>query len=70
MQYNYINCNFLVFTYNNDIALQTLAVTALQSLYIALNKPPHLKGWKLGEGDPCQESWTGVSCFGSSVIYL
>ncbi|KAJ4827540.1 hypothetical protein Tsubulata_035997 [Turnera subulata] len=45
-------------------------VVALQDQYNALNKPPQLKGWKLEGGDPCQEFWTGVSCNGSSVIYL
>ncbi|KAF2307794.1 hypothetical protein GH714_031810 [Hevea brasiliensis] len=39
---------------------------ALENLYIALNKPPQLKGWRLDGGDPCQESWTGVSCHESS----
>ncbi|XP_052176591.1 protein STRUBBELIG-RECEPTOR FAMILY 2 [Diospyros lotus] len=43
---------------------------ALQDLYAALNMPPQLKGWKLSDGDPCRESWKGVSCSGSSVILL
>ncbi|PQM39859.1 protein STRUBBELIG-RECEPTOR FAMILY 2 [Prunus yedoensis var. nudiflora] len=45
-------------------------VTALQDLYRALNHPPQLKGWRSDGGDPCGESWGGVSCSGSSVIYL
>ncbi|CAB4286832.1 unnamed protein product [Prunus armeniaca] len=45
-------------------------VTALQDLYRALNHPPQLKGWRSDGGDPCGESWRGVSCSGSSVIYL
>ncbi|PON52229.1 Tyrosine-protein kinase [Parasponia andersonii] len=58
------------------LASQTLAftdppeVTALQDLYWSLNLPPELKGWRTEGGDPCEESWTGVSCYGSSVIYL
>ncbi|GAV63935.1 Pkinase_Tyr domain-containing protein/LRR_6 domain-containing protein/LRR_8 domain-containing protein [Cephalotus follicularis] len=35
-----------------------------------MNNPTQLKGWRLDGGDPCEESWTGVSCSGSSVIYL
>ncbi|XP_044499367.1 protein STRUBBELIG-RECEPTOR FAMILY 2 [Mangifera indica] len=58
------------------LALQALASTdpldvmALQDMYMALNNPPQLNSWRLEGGDPCGESWTGVSCSGSSVIYL
>ncbi|XP_022928074.1 protein STRUBBELIG-RECEPTOR FAMILY 2-like [Cucurbita moschata] len=45
-------------------------VVALQDLYGALNYPHELIGWRKYGGDPCVESWTGVSCSGSSVIYL
>ncbi|XP_020539954.1 protein STRUBBELIG-RECEPTOR FAMILY 2 isoform X2 [Jatropha curcas] len=48
------------FTDQND-------VMALENLYASLNKPPQLKGWRTGGGDPCQESWTGVFCSGSSL---
>ncbi|KAM1306427.1 hypothetical protein ACFX2H_008814 [Malus domestica] len=47
-----------------------LDVTALHDFYRALNNPPVLKGWRSDGGDPCEESWDGVSCSGSSVIYL
>ncbi|XP_059646370.1 protein STRUBBELIG-RECEPTOR FAMILY 2 [Cornus florida] len=47
-----------------------LDVKALQGLYIALNGPPQLKEWKSVGGDPCEESWIGVSCFESSVIQI
>ncbi|KAM1208469.1 hypothetical protein ACFX13_014490 [Malus domestica] len=47
-----------------------LDVTALHYFYRALNNPQELKGWRLDGGDPCEESWDGVSCSGSSVIYL
>ena len=46
------------------------AVSALQDLYRTLNNPPGLKGWRVDGGDPCEESWTGVSCSDSSVIHL
>ncbi|GJW72734.1 protein STRUBBELIG-receptor family 2, partial [Tanacetum coccineum] len=45
-------------------------VKAIQDLYRSFNTPPQLKGWKLTGGDPCQESWTGVSCVGSSIIQI
>ncbi|CAI9761141.1 unnamed protein product [Fraxinus pennsylvanica] len=45
-------------------------VQALRDLFRSLDSPPQLKEWKLDGGDPCEESWTGVLCFGSSVIHL
>ncbi|XP_060210374.1 protein STRUBBELIG-RECEPTOR FAMILY 2 isoform X1 [Lycium barbarum] len=47
-----------------------LEVQALRDLYRALNSPAELKNWKLEGGDPCEESWTGVSCHQSSVIEI
>lgn len=45
-------------------------VKALQDLYRSFNTPPQLKGWKSDGGDPCQESWTGIICSGSSIIQI
>ncbi|KAL4571637.1 hypothetical protein LXL04_018400 [Taraxacum kok-saghyz] len=45
-------------------------VRALQDLYRSFNTPPQLKGWKSNDGDPCQESWTGITCSGSSIIQI
>ncbi|XP_057505840.1 protein STRUBBELIG-RECEPTOR FAMILY 2 isoform X1 [Actinidia eriantha] len=47
-----------------------LDVMALQDMYAALNSPPQLQGWKLSGGDPCEESWAGVACSGSSIIHI
>ncbi|CAI9097402.1 OLC1v1033817C1 [Oldenlandia corymbosa var. corymbosa] len=47
-----------------------LDVQALRSVYNGLNRPPQLKGWTSEGGDPCGESWTGVSCNGSSVNFI
>ncbi|XP_057982485.1 protein STRUBBELIG-RECEPTOR FAMILY 2 [Malania oleifera] len=47
-----------------------LDVTALQDLYWALGGPSQLKGWNSSHGDPCEDSWTGVLCFESSVTHL
>ncbi|PIN11219.1 Serine/threonine protein kinase [Handroanthus impetiginosus] len=43
-------------------------VQGLQVLYTSLNSPSQLTGWKSSGGDPCGESWKGVSCRGSSVV--
>ncbi|XP_021825516.1 protein STRUBBELIG-RECEPTOR FAMILY 2-like isoform X2 [Prunus avium] len=47
-----------------------LLFTAVEDFYKALNGPPQLKGWRLDSGDPCGESWAGLSCSGSSIIHL
>nr|XP_017216014.1 PREDICTED: protein STRUBBELIG-RECEPTOR FAMILY 2-like isoform X2 [Daucus carota subsp. sativus] len=43
---------------------------SLQDLHRTLNIPSQLKGWRTYGGDPCAESWTGVTCKGSSVVQL
>ncbi|XP_027185841.1 protein STRUBBELIG-RECEPTOR FAMILY 8 [Coffea eugenioides] len=45
-------------------------LTALQVLYNVLNSPPQLTGWKSNGGDPCAESWKGITCQGSAVVSL
>ncbi|KAL4563005.1 hypothetical protein LXL04_027036 [Taraxacum kok-saghyz] len=49
-------------------------VQALQVLYTSLNNAAQLTNWKGntggGGGDPCGESWKGVTCEGSSVISI
>ncbi|KAI3471548.1 hypothetical protein Pfo_028198 [Paulownia fortunei] len=47
-----------------------LDVQALQDLYRFLNSPVQLEHWKSEGGDPCEETWIGVQCFGSSIIHL
>ncbi|GFQ02875.1 protein strubbelig-receptor family 8, partial [Phtheirospermum japonicum] len=44
------------------------AVQGLQVLYTSLNSPSQLTSWKSSGGDPCGESWSGVTCQGSSVV--
>ncbi|KAI3466542.1 hypothetical protein Pfo_023205 [Paulownia fortunei] len=43
-------------------------VQGLQVLYTSLNSPSQLTGWKSTGGDPCGESWKGITCQGSSVV--
>nr|GMD91709.1 protein STRUBBELIG-RECEPTOR FAMILY 8 [Ipomoea batatas] len=43
---------------------------ALQVLYGSLNSPSQLTGWKATGGDPCGESWKGVTCQGSAVVSI
>ncbi|XP_028079518.1 protein STRUBBELIG-RECEPTOR FAMILY 8-like isoform X2 [Camellia sinensis] len=45
-------------------------VQALQVIYNSLNNPPQLTNWKTSGGDPCGESWKGVTCQGSSVVSI
>lgn len=43
---------------------------ALQVLYASLNSPPQLSNWKSNGGDPCGESWKGITCQASSVVSI
>ncbi|XP_022716149.1 protein STRUBBELIG-RECEPTOR FAMILY 8-like isoform X1 [Durio zibethinus] len=43
-------------------------VQALQVMYTSLNSPTKLTNWKTNGGDPCGESWKGVTCEGSAVV--
>ncbi|XP_057547894.1 protein STRUBBELIG-RECEPTOR FAMILY 2 [Amaranthus tricolor] len=61
-----ISCSISSFQATTD----SLDVLALQDMYISLNKPGQLKGWTTQGGDPCEQSWTGVECSGSSVIHI
>ncbi|PNX85179.1 protein strubbelig-receptor family 2-like [Trifolium pratense] len=68
----YVVLNLVVFS--SIFISQSLALTrspevwALQDLYRSLNYSEALRGWN--GSDPCEESWTGVACSGSSVIQL
>ncbi|XP_074587059.1 protein STRUBBELIG-RECEPTOR FAMILY 6-like isoform X2 [Curcuma longa] len=43
--------------------------SALYVLFSSLNSAPQLSGWKQS-GDPCGESWLGITCSGSSVTAI
>ncbi|KAK9049101.1 hypothetical protein SSX86_031933 [Deinandra increscens subsp. villosa] len=45
-------------------------VQALQVLYTSLNNAAQLTNWKPNNGDPCGESWRGVTCEGSAVVSI
>ncbi|XP_015885526.2 protein STRUBBELIG-RECEPTOR FAMILY 8 [Ziziphus jujuba] len=45
-------------------------VQALQVMYTSLNNPSQLTGWKSSGGDPCGESWKGITCEGSAVVSI
>ncbi|KAI9195115.1 hypothetical protein LWI28_011847 [Acer negundo] len=49
---------------------QSGQVSALNVLYSSLNSPSQLKGWKSSGGDPCGDSWKGITCSGSSVTEI
>ncbi|EEF29059.1 leucine-rich repeat transmembrane protein kinase, putative [Ricinus communis] len=39
-------------------------------MYTSLNSPPQLTKWTSNGGDPCGESWKGVTCSGSRVTEI
>ncbi|KAL4628294.1 hypothetical protein ACB092_05G226800 [Castanea dentata] len=43
---------------------------SLQVLFTSLNSPSQLTNWKSSGGDPCVESWKGVTCEGSAVVSI
>ncbi|KAK9935968.1 hypothetical protein M0R45_012838 [Rubus argutus] len=45
-------------------------VQALQVMYTSVNSPSQLTGWKSSGGDPCGESWKGVTCEGTAVVSI
>ncbi|KAI8001484.1 Protein STRUBBELIG-RECEPTOR FAMILY 8 [Camellia lanceoleosa] len=45
-------------------------IQALQVIYSSLNNPSQLTNWKTNGGDPCGESWKGVTCQGSAVVSI
>ncbi|XP_043707581.1 protein STRUBBELIG-RECEPTOR FAMILY 6-like [Telopea speciosissima] len=45
--------------------------SALRVMYSSLNSPSQLTGWSSSSsGDPCGQSWRGVSCSGSAVTEI
>ncbi|CAL5072847.1 unnamed protein product [Urochloa decumbens] len=47
-------------------------VKALNVMFISMNKPSQLSGWKSSGGDPCgdDDAWKGITCSGSSVTEI
>ncbi|ESQ48718.1 hypothetical protein EUTSA_v10020193mg [Eutrema salsugineum] len=45
-------------------------VSALNDAYKSMNSPSKLKGWSSSGGDPCGDSWDGITCKGSSVTEI
>ncbi|CAK9182220.1 unnamed protein product [Ilex paraguariensis] len=45
-------------------------VQALQVMFASLNSPSQLTSWKSNGGDPCGESWKGITCQGSAVVSI
>ncbi|CAI9773545.1 unnamed protein product [Fraxinus pennsylvanica] len=44
--------------------------SALRVMYTALNSPQQLTKWSGTAGDPCGESWKGITCSGSKVTEI
>ncbi|KAK8514261.1 hypothetical protein V6N12_008974 [Hibiscus sabdariffa] len=45
-------------------------VSALNVMFKSLNKPSQLHGWQSSGGDPCGDSWEGITCSDSSVTEI
>jgi len=45
-------------------------VQGLQVMYSSLNNPSQLTNWQASGGDPCGQSWKGVTCQGSAVVAI
>ncbi|KFK38641.1 hypothetical protein AALP_AA3G141300 [Arabis alpina] len=45
-------------------------VSALNDAYKSMNSPSKLNGWSSSGGDPCGDSWDGITCKGSSVTEI
>lgn len=46
------------------------AASALRVMYSSLGTPGQLSQWNSNGGDPCGESWKGVTCSGSRVTEM
>ncbi|PIN13734.1 Serine/threonine protein kinase [Handroanthus impetiginosus] len=44
--------------------------STLNMLYTSLNSPQILTNWKASGGDPCSESWKGITCSNSKVTEI
>lgn len=44
--------------------------SALNVMFKSLNSPSKLSGWQSDGGDPCDDSWEGISCKGSAVTEM
>ncbi|XP_021720364.1 protein STRUBBELIG-RECEPTOR FAMILY 7-like [Chenopodium quinoa] len=44
--------------------------SALNVMFSSMNSPPQLTGWTASGGDPCGQSWKGVTCSGSRVTQI
>ncbi|WOL12461.1 protein STRUBBELIG-RECEPTOR FAMILY 6 isoform X1 [Canna indica] len=55
---------------NGASATDSNDVSALNVLFSAFNSDAKLTGWKQSGGDPCGESWRGVTCSNSAVTAI
>ncbi|XVE88535.1 hypothetical protein DITRI_Ditri19aG0077000 [Diplodiscus trichospermus] len=44
--------------------------SALEVMFTGLNSPQQLTGWTANNGDPCGQSWKGVTCSGQRVTEI
>ncbi|XP_059640861.1 protein STRUBBELIG-RECEPTOR FAMILY 6 [Cornus florida] len=51
-------------------ATNSTDASALMAMYSGLNSPSQLTKWSSTGGDPCGESWKGITCSGSRVTEI
>ncbi|NP_001104882.1 Protein STRUBBELIG-RECEPTOR FAMILY 6 precursor [Zea mays] len=45
-------------------------LNVLNTLFTSLNSPGQLRAWRANGGDPCGQSWQGITCSGSGVTKI
>ncbi|KAL0900256.1 hypothetical protein Bca101_084217 [Brassica carinata] len=65
----FISC-FGIFTSLVLAKTDSQDVSALNDAYKSMNSPSKLNGWSSSGGDPCGDSWDGITCKGSSVTEI
>nr|XP_016486843.1 PREDICTED: protein STRUBBELIG-RECEPTOR FAMILY 6-like [Nicotiana tabacum] len=60
----------LFFSSANGTDTDPSDASVLRVLYTSLNSPAQLTKWSANGGDPCGESWTGITCSGNRVTEI
>ncbi|KAH9626229.1 hypothetical protein KSS87_000108 [Heliosperma pusillum] len=53
-----------------DEYIECCQSSVLYGMYNSMNAPTQLTGWASSGGDPCGQSWKGVTCSGSNVTQI
>jgi hypothetical protein len=64
------SCVFISMSHRLICFFLLCSVTALNTFYTTLNSPSQLTNWVSQNGDPCGQSWLGITCSDSRVITM